>query len=86
VLALSAYEDRKTVLQMLGAGAVGYLVKGTSSDEIVRAIGRAVRGQTSVSTEVMAGVVSELTTQLEREELRRGATRAARPDPARAAR
>jgi EAL domain-containing protein (putative c-di-GMP-specific phosphodiesterase class I)/CheY-like chemotaxis protein len=70
VLALSAYEDRKTVLQMLGAGAVGYLVKGTSSDEIVRAIGRAVRGQTSVSTEVMAGVVSELTTQLEREDLR----------------
>lgn len=70
VLALSAYEDRSTVVRMLGAGAVGYLVKGTSSDEIVRAIGRAVQGQASVSTEVMAGVVHELTTQLEREETR----------------
>lgn len=70
ILALSAYEDRKTVLQMLGAGADGYLVKGTGSDEIVRAIKRAVHGQTSVSTEVMASVVHELTTQLRREDVR----------------
>lgn len=70
VLALSAYEDRRTVLEMLGAGAVGYLVKGTAPEEIVRAIDRAVRGQTSVSSEVMAGVVHELTAQLKREELR----------------
>lgn len=70
VLALSAYEDRATVLRMLAAGAVGYLVKGTPPEEIVRAIGRAVRGQTSVSSEVMAGVVHELTSQLRREEVR----------------
>jgi EAL domain-containing protein (putative c-di-GMP-specific phosphodiesterase class I) len=68
VIALSAYEDRNTVLQMLGAGADGYLVKGTASEEIIRAIKRAVQGQTSVSTEVMASVVHELTTQLRREE------------------
>lgn len=70
VLALSAYEDRKTVLQMLGAGAVGYLVKGTAPEEILRAIGQAVRGQTSVSSEVMASVVEELSMQLRREELK----------------
>jgi DNA-binding NarL/FixJ family response regulator len=29
VVALSAYEDRATVLEMLRAGAAGYLVKGT---------------------------------------------------------
>jgi EAL domain-containing protein (putative c-di-GMP-specific phosphodiesterase class I)/CheY-like chemotaxis protein len=69
VLALSAYEDRTTVLEMLGSGAVGYLVKGTSPDEIVAAIERAVRGQASLSTEVMAGVVHELTNQLRREGL-----------------
>jgi EAL domain-containing protein (putative c-di-GMP-specific phosphodiesterase class I)/CheY-like chemotaxis protein len=68
VIALSAYEDRNTVLQMLGAGADGYLVKGTASEEIIRAIKRAVQGQTSVSTEVMASVVQELTSQLRREE------------------
>ncbi|HXF37005.1 MAG TPA: EAL domain-containing protein [Actinomycetota bacterium] len=69
VLALSAYEDRATVLEMLRAGAVGYLVKGTAPDEIVRAVERAARGQTSLSAEVMAGVVQELSTQLRREEL-----------------
>ncbi|HEY3263535.1 MAG TPA: EAL domain-containing protein [Actinomycetota bacterium] len=70
VLALSAYEDRETVLAMLGAGAVGYLVKGTPPEDIVHAIARAARGQTSVSSEVMAGVVDELTSQLRRAELR----------------
>jgi EAL domain-containing protein (putative c-di-GMP-specific phosphodiesterase class I)/CheY-like chemotaxis protein len=70
VLALSAYEDRETVLMMLGAGAVGYLVKGTPPEDIVHAIARAARGQTSVSSEVMAGVVDELASQLRRAELR----------------
>ena len=67
VIALSAYEDRATVLEMLGAGAAGYLVKGTSPDEIVQAIRRVVRGQTSVSSEVMGSVVEELSEQLRRE-------------------
>lgn len=77
ILALSAYEDRTTVLEMLRAGAVGYLVKGTAPEEIVRAIDRAVRGQTSLSAEVMAGVVHELSSQLQREELRSEEHRAA---------
>ncbi|MEX0754499.1 MAG: EAL domain-containing protein [Actinomycetota bacterium] len=67
VLALSAYEDRTTVLEMLRAGAVGYLVKGTAPEEIVASIGRAVRGQTSLSAEVMGGVVHELSSQLRRQ-------------------
>jgi EAL domain-containing protein (putative c-di-GMP-specific phosphodiesterase class I) len=67
VLALSAYEDRTTVLEMFRAGAVGYLVKGTAPEEIVASIGRAVRGQTSLSMEVMGGVVNELSSQLQRQ-------------------
>ena len=43
VLALSAYEDRATVIAMLQAGAVGYLVKGASPDEIERTIRSAAR-------------------------------------------
>jgi EAL domain-containing protein (putative c-di-GMP-specific phosphodiesterase class I)/CheY-like chemotaxis protein len=69
VIALSAHEDRDTVLEMLRAGAVSYLVKGTAPDEIVRSIGRAALGQASLSTEVMDGIVHELTSQLRREEV-----------------
>jgi EAL domain-containing protein (putative c-di-GMP-specific phosphodiesterase class I)/CheY-like chemotaxis protein len=68
VIALSAYEDRRTVLQMLGAGAVGYLVKGTDPGEIVRSIVRAARGEGSVSMGLIAGVVEELGAQLRRDE------------------
>ncbi|MGH2654475.1 MAG: EAL domain-containing protein [Actinomycetota bacterium] len=66
VVALSAYEDRASVLQMLRAGAVGYLVKGVSVAEIVQAIRRAVRGYGSLSAEVTGGVVHELAGHLER--------------------
>jgi EAL domain-containing protein (putative c-di-GMP-specific phosphodiesterase class I)/CheY-like chemotaxis protein len=69
VIALSAHEDRETVLEMLRAGAVSYLVKGTSPDEIVRSIGRAAEGRASLSSEVMDGIVHELSTQLRREEV-----------------
>ena len=64
VLALSAYEDKTTVMEMLRAGAVGYLVKGTAPEEIVASIGRAARGQTAMSTEVVGSVVHELSSQL----------------------
>jgi signal transduction histidine kinase len=68
VVALSAYEDRATVLEMLRAGAAGYLVKGTSAGEIVEAIRRSVRGQASLSTEVTAEVIHELVELLDRSE------------------
>jgi signal transduction histidine kinase len=68
VVALSAHEDRATVLQMLRAGAAGYLVKGTSAGEIVEAVRRSVRGQASLSTEVTADVIHELVELLDRSE------------------
>jgi signal transduction histidine kinase len=68
VVALSAYEDRTTVLEMLRAGAAGYLVKGTSAGEIVEAIRRSVRGQASLSTEVTGDVIHELVELLDRSE------------------
>jgi EAL domain-containing protein (putative c-di-GMP-specific phosphodiesterase class I)/DNA-binding NarL/FixJ family response regulator len=49
VLALSAYDDRGTVLQMLEAGATGYLLKGTSARELVLAIERTARGEEVLS-------------------------------------
>ncbi len=64
VLALSAYEDQATVLEMLSAGAVGYLVKGISPVEIVEAIRRAGRGQASLSIDVITRVIDELANDL----------------------
>ena len=68
VVALSAYEDRRTVLEMLRAGAVGYVVKGTSADEILRTVRRSLRGQGSLSAEVTADVIHELVSLLDRSE------------------
>jgi PAS domain S-box-containing protein len=59
-VALSAYEDRSNVLQMLRAGAIGYVVKGDPAEEILDAIRRAARGQASFAAGVVAEVVSEV--------------------------
>ncbi len=68
VVALSAYEDRRTVLEMLRAGVVAYVVKGTGSEEILYTIRRSMRGQGSLSVEVTADVIHELASLLERSE------------------
>jgi PAS domain S-box-containing protein len=60
IVALSAYSDRGSVLDMLRSGAVGYLVKGTPPPEIREAIRRAARGQASMSAEVAAAVIEAL--------------------------
>ena len=80
VIALSAYEDRTNVLEMLRAGAVGYLVKGTAADELVQGIEKVAQGGTSLSAEVMTGVVGELAAQLRREEIERDADLGLRGD------
>ena len=80
VIALSAYEDRTNVMDMLRAGAVGYLVKGTAADELVHGIERVAQGGTSLSAEVLSGVVAELATQLRRQEIEQEADQALRGD------
>jgi PAS domain S-box-containing protein len=45
---------------MLRSGAIGYLVKGTPPPEILEAIRRAVRNQSSLSADVTAGVIEAL--------------------------
>lgn len=60
VLALSAYDDAAVAAEMLAAGAVGYIIKGQPINEIVEAIKRAGRGQSSLSAELVKGVFDEL--------------------------
>lgn len=80
VIALSAFEDRPTVLEMLRAGAVGYLVKGTAGEEILDSIEKVMAGGASLSSEVIAGIVYELTQQLRREDNEREARDARRSE------
>ena len=60
VIALSAYEEKASVFEMLVLGASGYLVKGASEHEIVEAIHRAVRSQLSISAELATACFKEL--------------------------
>jgi signal transduction histidine kinase len=68
VLALSAYEDRRTVLDMLREGAVGFVVKGTPAKELLDAVRRSAQGQGSLSAEITADVIQELSSLVERSE------------------
>jgi len=67
VVALSADDGRETVLEMIHAGACGYLVKGAPAAEIVGTIRSAAEGRSSLSTEIATSVVAELADHLERE-------------------
>ena len=69
IVALSAYEDRNTVLEMLRAGASGYLIKGMAAGEILEALRRSMRGQASLSSEVTSGVIEDLVELLDRTDL-----------------
>lgn len=64
VIALSGSGDRESVLQMVEAGAVGYLVKGGPPEGIIESIRRAAAGQGSLSGEVTAEVIDELAGEL----------------------
>lgn len=67
VLALSAYGDRGAVLEVLRAGAVGYVMKGAAVEEILEGIHRAGRGEGTLSSGIAAEVIGELAGRLERE-------------------
>jgi len=64
VLALSAHEDASTVLAMLRAGAIGYVVKGESTQEIVKAIHRCVNERPTISDHVTNELAHTLAQQI----------------------
>lgn len=70
-VALSAYEERGWVVEMVGAGALGYLVKGTDVNELLEAIRRAARDQASLSARVIGEIVREIVERRESELTRR---------------
>jgi EAL domain-containing protein (putative c-di-GMP-specific phosphodiesterase class I)/DNA-binding NarL/FixJ family response regulator len=65
VIALSAHEDVDTVLTMLRAGALAYVVKSDSTDEILWTIHQTVEGRNSVSDRVALPVASAIAEHIE---------------------
>jgi two-component system sensor histidine kinase KdpD len=68
IVALSAQFDRASVVEMVRAGAIGYLIKGSAPGEIIAAIHGSVRGESNLSPEVTGKVMQELGRSLARAE------------------
>jgi DNA-binding NarL/FixJ family response regulator len=58
VLALSMNADRRYVIAMLEAGAVGYLLKNSASEELLIALEAVARGETYLSPAIAGSVVA----------------------------
>jgi DNA-binding NarL/FixJ family response regulator len=60
VLVLTAHEEERHIIQLLQAGAIGYLPKRVGLDELLEAIRIAARGESVLPPEVAAVVVRHL--------------------------
>jgi DNA-binding NarL/FixJ family response regulator len=60
VIALSMYSDKSYIVEMLKAGAAGYVLKDCAFDEVVRAVHTVAGGRTYLSPLVAGTVVNEL--------------------------
>jgi NarL family two-component system response regulator LiaR len=57
VLALTSFQDEKHVQDAIEAGAIGYLMKDLSADELAQAIRLAVEGKPTLSTEAAQALI-----------------------------
>ncbi|CAN7249663.1 response regulator [Mycolicibacterium frederiksbergense] len=72
VVMLSVYDDEQYLFQALRVGASGYLLKSISSDELVRQLEFAHRGQTAIDP-TMAARAADTAARLQRDEFWPGA-------------
>jgi DNA-binding NarL/FixJ family response regulator len=59
IIVLTSYGDQAYVTQALEAGADGYLLKSTPSDQLIQSIRDASRGRRQLSPELLSGVLEE---------------------------
>jgi DNA-binding NarL/FixJ family response regulator len=59
IIVLTSYGDQAYVTQALEAGADGYLLKSTPSDQLIQSIRAASRGRRQLSPELLDGVLEE---------------------------
>lgn len=55
LVAFSVYSDPVTVMRMIEAGSIAYVLKGVPTEELLDAIKRAARGQGSLPEEILTG-------------------------------
>lgn len=67
VIAFSAHSEHAIALEMVRAGAVAYIVKGSNADSVIDTIRRVARGETVLSAEIAGSVLSALSSQLQRQ-------------------
>ena len=60
IVALSAYTDKRFVIEMLRSGATAYVTKSAAGTELVRAIRAVAAGQSYLCAEVAGALVSEV--------------------------
>jgi two-component system response regulator DegU len=60
VVMLTMHADRDVVDRALRAGAIGYLTKDSSSDDVVSAVRQAANGQTVLSVDLARGMLHEV--------------------------
>ncbi len=65
VVALSADGDRDSVMRMIAAGSSGYILKGGTAREIIDALERAARRESTLSGGVTGHVLTRLTDELQ---------------------
>jgi len=63
VIALSAFSDRKYVLDMMSAGAAAYVTKAEAGDELLRAIDAVSRNRSYLCPDAMDSVKGVLSSQ-----------------------
>jgi len=68
VIALSMHSDRRFVMQMLKAGAAGYLLKDSAFEELITAIHTVIQRQHYLSQKITDVVVQEYLQNLPRDE------------------
>lgn len=66
VVILTAYEDDDLILELVQAGATGYLVKDTHIDEVVRAIRVAFSGESLIQPRVAQKILKMMATMQSR--------------------
>jgi DNA-binding NarL/FixJ family response regulator len=71
VIILTTFDDDEYVFDGLRAGAVGYLLKDTPSEQLAEAIRAAARGEAFIHPSVTRKVVTEFARLTERERVRR---------------
>jgi signal transduction histidine kinase len=70
-VALTWMDDPATVRSMIAAGAIGYVVKGGTMDELAAAIKQVSHGEPELDHRVVPGAVEDLRRLLEEEVVRR---------------